>query len=398
MITEKIILDLLERKKIFFEEDFLKNEYRIIDQIKNSKILIIGGAGSIGFSAVRLLLHYNPLQLHVIDLNENKLVEVVRYVRSSLGYTKGDFKTFPLDVGSKTFEAFINNNEGYDIWLNFSAMKHVRSERDPFTLMRMLEVNFENTFKMLKLAKTSGASKFFSVSTDKACDPVNFLGASKRLMELALSSFSQEINTSSARFGNVAFSEGSLLCSALDRLKNFQPIVAPIDIKRYFITHQEAAKLSLLATFCSKTGEIFVPKVDKFDAQKDFPSIIENLLNYKGYKMHITKTEKEARLIAKNNNISNKWPCYLFNTDTSGEKSEEEFWGKKDILIKNTYKEIQIINTDNIITKEKVIHLIEELQYIKENDHGWKKIKTLIQNNLDNFNHIDKSRTLEEKM
>ena len=162
-----------------------------------------------------------------------------------MGYTKGSFRTFPLDVGSTGFEAFIKQNDSYDIWLNFSALKHVRSEIDPFTLMRMIEINFENTMKVLKLAKTNNAKKFFSVSTDKACDPVSFLGATKRLMELAISSYSHELETSAARFGNVAFSDGSLLYSVINRMESNQPLVAPLDIKRYFITHEEAARLKI---------------------------------------------------------------------------------------------------------------------------------------------------------
>ncbi|MDA9559166.1 polysaccharide biosynthesis protein [Alphaproteobacteria bacterium] len=397
MITEKTILNLLDRKNMFFEEDYNANEGLIENKIKNSKIIVIGGAGSIGSSAVKLLLNYEPLLLHIIDINENKLVELVRYVRSSIGYTKGVFETFPIDVGSKTFEAFINSNEGYDVWLNFSALKHVRSERDPFTLMRMLEVNFENTYKMLKIAKNTGAKEFFSVSTDKACDPVNFLGASKRLMEFALSCFSKELKTSSARFGNVAFSDGSLLFSALNRLENLQPLVAPVDIKRYFITHEEAAKLSLMATFCSQASEIYVPKIKKSEAQKDFPSIIEKLLRFKGYKMHITKSESEARLIAKNRN-SDSWPCYLFNTDTSGEKDEEVFLGVEDLLIENSYKEIEVINTENLINEDKLRLLLNNLNKIKENKLNGEEIKKLIKKNIKNFNHNDKPKSLEEKM
>ena len=166
MICEKVILQLLGRKKKFFYHDYKKKENIIKKTIQRNRIIVIGGAGSIGFSVVKLILKYNPLALHIIDINENKLVELVRYVRSSLGYTKGSFRTFPLDVGSTGFEAFIKQNDSYDIWLNFSALKHVRSEKDPFTLMRMIEVNFENTMKILKLAKTNNAKKFFSVSTD----------------------------------------------------------------------------------------------------------------------------------------------------------------------------------------------------------------------------------------
>ena len=216
-------------------------------------------------------------------------------------------------------------------------------------------------------------------------------------MELALSSFSHELKTSAARFGNVAFSDGSLLYSALNRLKNNQPLVAPIDIKRYFITHEEAAKLSLIAAFCSKTSEIYVPKIKKLEAQKDFPTIINNLLNHNGFKMYITKTEDEARLMAKNNKSVN-WPCYLFKTDTTGEKKEEEFLSSKDLLIHNEYKEIEVVNTRGIIEKTKVILLLKQLKELSSNNWDIVEIKKLVKENNDKFNHDNKDKSLEEKM
>ena len=351
MMQEKIVLKLLNRSKKFFSFDFSKNQSSIKKNIKNSKIIVIGGAGSIGFSVIRLLIDYSPKLIHIVDINENKLVEVIRYVRSSIGYTNVKIETFPLDVGSKNFEILVKKNKGYDVWLNFSALKHVRSERDPLILMRMIEVNFENTCKMLELAKRTKAKRFFSVSTDKACDPINFLGATKRLMELALSAYSKDMITSSARFGNIAFSDGSLLHGAIERLNHDQPLVAPVDIKRYFLTHEEASKLSLLSAFCSKTGEIFIPKIKKSIAQKDFPSILKNLLNFKGYDMFVSGTENEARMLARKKN-KKKWPCFLFSTDTSGEKEEEFFLGKIDLLKRSQYSEIEIINAKNIIKKK----------------------------------------------
>ena len=397
MIPEKTVLKLLERKKKFFSTDYQKKEKEIKRSIKNSRIVVIGGAGSIGFSVVKLLISYNPKLIHIIDINENKLVEVVRYIRSSIGYIEGKIETFSLDVGSKNFESLVKRNKGYDIWLNFSALKHVRSERDPFTLMRMIEVNFENTLKMLNLAKKTKAKKFFSVSSDKACDPVNFLGATKRLMELALSCYSKDMLTCSARFGNVAFSDGSLLYGALQRINNGQPLVAPIDIKRYFLTHEEASKLSLIATFCSKTGEIFIPKIKKSDAQKDFPKIMQNLLQHKGYKMLVSETENDARMLSNKKNKKG-WPCFLFTTDTAGEKSEEFFKGKKDILKKNSYAEIEIIDSNNIIKKSSIINLLNQLSKVKKKKWDEKKIKKLLEIHVKNFNHKNALKSLEEKM
>ena len=397
MICEKVILQLLGRKKKFFYHDYKKKENIIKKTIQRNRIIVIGGAGSIGFSVVKLILKYNPLALHIIDINENKLVELVRYVRSSLGYTKGSFRTFPLDVGSTGFEAFIKQNDSYDIWLNFSALKHVRSEKDPFTLMRMIEVNFENTMKILKLAKTNNAKKFFSVSTDKACDPVSFLGATKRLMELAISSYSHELETSAARFGNVAFSDGSLLYSVINRMESNQPLVAPLDIKRYFITHEEAARLSLITAICAKSGEIYVPKLSKSIAQSNFPSIIKNFLKFKGYKMLIAKTENQARALSKKAN-KKSWPCLLFASDTAGEKEEEFFISKEDQLKKSTFKEIKIINTKKIVKKSVLLKLIKDISSIKQKKISEKKIKKIIEGSLKNFKHKYSSKSLEDKM
>tara|TARA_X000000950_G_scaffold137966_1_gene171227 strand:- start:7532 stop:8725 length:1194 start_codon:yes stop_codon:yes gene_type:complete len=397
MIQEKIALKFLNRTKKFFSHDYKRNELKIKNRIKNSRIVVIGGAGSIGFSVVKLLLNYNPKLIHIVDINENKLVEVIRYIRSSIGYIDGKIETFPLDVGSKNFEILVNKNKGYDIWLNFSAMKHVRSERDPLILMRMIEVNFENTLKMLKLAKKTKAKRFFSVSTDKACDPINFLGATKRLMEFALSLYSKDMITSSARFGNVAFSDGSLLYGALQRLNNNQPLVAPVDIKRYFLTHEEASRLSLIAACCTKTGEILVPQINKSVAQRDFPSILKNLLHSKGYEMFLSKTEHEARILAKKTK-KKKWPCFIFSSDTTGEKKEEFFIGKEDILKKSNYSEIEIINTNNIIKKDIIKNLLNQLKEIKNKQWDQKKIKKLMLNQIKNFTHKDLSKSLEEKM
>lgn len=397
MIKEKTILKLLNRNKKLFFLDFKQNEAHIEKSIKNSKIIVVGGAGSIGFCVIKLLISYKPKLIHIVDINENKLVEVIRYIRSSIGYIEGKLETFPLDVGSKNFEILVKKNKGYDIWLNFSALKHVRSEREPLTLMRMVEVNFENTYKMLELAKKTSAKRFFSVSTDKACDPVNFLGATKRLMEFALSVYSTKMVTSSARFGNIAFSDGSLLDSALQRLNNNQPLVAPIDIKRYFLTHEEAARLSLLAAFCTKTGEILIPKISKNITQKDFPSILKNLLNIKGYEMFICKTENEARVLSKKK-YKKKWPCFLFSTDTSGEKEEEFFFSKEDILKKGLYYEIEIINIKNIIKKTSIRNLLYQLSEMKKKTWDEKKIKKLVQKYVMNFIHKKALKSLEEKM
>ena len=221
---------------------------------------MIGGAGSIGQAVTKEIFKRNPRKLHIVDISENNMVELVRDIRSSDGYINGEFKTFALDAGSYAYDAFIKADGEYDYVLNLSALKHVRSEKDPYTLMRMVEVNILNTIKTIQQAKDKGIKKYFCVSTDKAANPVNMMGASKRIMEHFLMRESKDIDISTARFANVAFSDGSLLHSFNQRIQKKQPIVAPNDIKRYFVTPQESGELCLMSCLLGDTKDIFFPK------------------------------------------------------------------------------------------------------------------------------------------
>ena len=229
-MNNDIILKILGRDKELFLQDY-KHSQVFKNIISNSKIIVLGGAGSIGSSVVLELLKYNPFLLHIVDIDENNLVELVRNIRSSKVYNQSKFETFAIDISSSIFEKLVIDN-GYDIWMNFSALKHVRSEKDVYTLMRLIEVNVINTFATINLAKISGAKKYFSVSTDKAANPNNYMGASKRIMELVIGC-SSNIDVTSARFGNVAFSNGSLLHGMTNRFNLKQPFVAPKDIKDF---------------------------------------------------------------------------------------------------------------------------------------------------------------------
>ena len=234
------ILKLINREQPLFVSDISKNSNFLQDEISLSRFLVIGGAGSIGQAVVKELFKRNPKALHVVDISENNLVELVRDLRSSLGYIEGDFKTFAIDCGSLEYESYFNSELPFDYIFNLSALKHVRSEKDKYTLMRMIDVNILNTIKTIKLAANKGVKKYFCVSTDKAANPVNMMGASKRIMEMFLMRFSKEVNISTARFANVAFSDGSLLHGFNSRINKGQPIVAPTDVKRYFVTPQES--------------------------------------------------------------------------------------------------------------------------------------------------------------
>ena len=240
------MLELIGRKNRLLSVDVNNNEKDLYATVQRSSFLVIGAAGSIGQAVTKEIFKRNPKKLHAVDISENNLVELVRDIRSSLGYINGDFRTFALDIGSWQYDAFIDSDGQYDYVLNLSALKHVRSEKDPYTLMRMIEVNILNTLKTIEQSKQKGVKKYFCVSTDKAANPVNMMGGSKRIMEMFLMRESQYIDISTARFANVAFSDGSLLHGFNQRLEKKQPIVAPSDVKRYFVVPQESGELCLL--------------------------------------------------------------------------------------------------------------------------------------------------------
>jgi FlaA1/EpsC-like NDP-sugar epimerase len=398
-MKDSLVLNILGRKNSFIEKDYNYNLKNIKKIVKASRIIILGGSGSIGSAVVELLCKYDPLLLHVVDINENGLVELVRNIRSTIGYTSGEFKTFVMDIGHDDFKHFINKNKGYDIWMNFSALKHVRSEKDPYTLMRLIDVNIINTYKTLKLASKTNVKKYFSVSTDKAANPINLMGASKRIMEMILGEFSSEINTSSARFGNVAFSNGSLLHGMLNRFNNKQPFVAPKDIKRYFLTSTEAAKLSVLSTFMANNGELYIPKIELKKIEQSFPKIAENFLKHNGYEMYICSSEDEARNKIEKLIKEKKWPCYLFNTDTDGEKLEEIFIGKDEKIINKELNALQIIDIKNLTTLTKIEEFINSINNLR-NSNLWsvKKASVLIKILIKDFKHYHTGKSLDSKM
>ncbi|MFN6015266.1 MAG: polysaccharide biosynthesis protein, partial [Flavobacteriales bacterium] len=261
-MTSNEILQIIGRESELFVEDVQHVESDLRSIISHSSFLVLGGAGSIGQAVTKEIFKRNPQKLHVVDISENNLVELVRDLRSSLGYIDGDFQTFALDIGSVEYDAMIKADGHFDYVLNLSALKHVRSEKDPYTLMRMIDVNIRNTVKTILQSKEKGAKKYFCVSTDKAANPVNMMGASKRIMELFLWKLSSKIPISTARFANVAFSDGSLLHGFNQRLEKMQPIVAPNDVDRYFVTPQESGELCLLSCIFGNSGDTFFPKVN----------------------------------------------------------------------------------------------------------------------------------------
>jgi FlaA1/EpsC-like NDP-sugar epimerase len=274
------------------------------------------------------------------------MVELVRDVRSSFGYIDGDFQTFALDIGSDEYDAFWLADGDYDYVLNLSALKHVRSEKDAFTLMRMINTNITNTDKTLQQSIDKGVKKYFCVSTDKAANPVNMMGASKRIMEMFVHRRSTEINVSMARFANVAFSDGSLLHGFNKRIEKKQPIVAPNDIRRYFVIPEESGELCLMSCIFGENRDIFFPKLSADLNLITFSEIAERYLKEKGLEPIICNTEDEARKLAKKNSDIKTWPCLFTSSDTTGEKDFEEFFTENETLDMDKFQNLGVIKND----------------------------------------------------
>ena len=346
------ILELIGRTKELFLEDIQTYEKELSKIVSNSTFLVIGGAGSIGQAVTKEIFKRNPKKLHVVDISENNMVELVRDIRSSFGYINGDFQTFALDIGSSEYDAFIKADGKYDYVLNLSALKHVRSEKDPFTLMRMIETNIFNTDKTLQQSIENGTKKYFCVSTDKAANPVNMMGASKRIMEMFVNRRSKQIDVSMARFANVAFSDGSLLHGFNQRIQKNQPLVAPNDIKRYFVTPQESGELCLMSCIFGENRDIFFPKLSVNLHLITFADIAVKYLQNLGYEPYLCKDEDEARELAKTLPASGKWPCLFTSSDTTGEKDFEEFFTDKEVLDMTKFENLGVIKNEAIFDEK----------------------------------------------
>ena len=393
------ILKLIGRTAPLFEEDITSKSKQIEDRVSSSSFLVLGGAGSIGQAVVKEIFKRNPIKLHVVDISENNLAELVRDIRSSFGYIKGDFQTFALDIGSSTYDSFIDNDGEFDYVLNLSALKHVRSEKDPFTLMRMIEVNILNTIKTINQAIQKGSKKYFCVSTDKAANPVNMMGASKRIMEKFILKESQKIDISTARFANVAFSDGSLLHSFKQRIDKRQPIVAPTDVKRYFVTPEESGQLCLMSCLFGETRDIFFPKLSEELDLITFSSIAKKFLNHQGYEVHYCNSEKEAREAVSESIAHKKWPCFFTVSDTTGEKSFEEFYMPNEHLNLNTFEKLGIVKSKTAYDEDKLNHFLSTIETLQTNN-SWTKeeIVLLFFEMLPELEYEDKGKYLDSKM
>ena len=393
------ILKLIGRSQELFEKDINTYEARLTEIVSQSRFLVIGGAGSIGQATVKEIFKRNPIKLHVVDISENNMVELVRDIRSSFGYIDGDFQTFALDIGSIEYDAFWEADGAYDYVLNLSALKHVRSEKDPYTLMRMIDVNIFNTDKTLAQAARKGVKKYFCVSTDKAANPVNMMGASKRIMEMFLMRRSEDIVISTARFANVAFSDGSLLHGFNKRIEKRQPIVAPNDIKRYFVIPKESGELCLMSCIFGENRDIFFPKLNENLHLVTFADIAIQYLQEKGYEPYYCGNEGEARNLMDTLPQQGKWPCLFTVSDTTGEKDFEEFFTDKETLDMERFENLGIIKNELNVEAVKLNDFEEAISTMKGN-RKWTKqeIVDLFFYMLPDFGHKETGRYLDAKM
>ncbi|MBB4806589.1 FlaA1/EpsC-like NDP-sugar epimerase [Chryseobacterium defluvii] len=393
------ILNLIGRNQELFLTDISGKEKELREIIRDSSFLVIGGAGSIGQAVTKEIFKRNPKKLHVVDISENNLVELVRDIRSSLGYIDGDFRTFALDIGSDLYDTFIKMDGKYDYVLNLSALKHVRSEKDPFTLMRMIDVNIFNTEKTAQQCIENGAKKYFCVSTDKAANPVNMMGASKRIMEMFLMRKSKEIKISMARFANVAFSDGSLLHGFNQRIQKLQPIVAPNDIKRYFVIPKESGELCLMSAIFGENRDVFFPKLSENLHLITFAEIAERYLEQLNLEPYLCETEEEARGKVYELAKQKKWPCLFTKSDTTGEKDFEEFYTDNETLDMSTFKNLGIIKNELSVEEEKLNMFTQKINGMRASGN-WDKheIVDLFNEMIPNFNHKETGKYLDSKM
>jgi len=392
--------DYVERSKSFFLSDIENRSSDLNYIINNSSFLVLGGAGSIGQALVKEIFKRRPNKLHVVDISENNLVELVRDIRSSLGYLCKDFKTYALNIDSLEYDRFIQSDGEYDYVMNLSALKHVRSEKDPFTLFRMIQTNIFNTEKTIDQSIHNNTKKYFCVSTDKASNPVNLMGASKRVMELVAMKKSSEISISSSRFANVLFSDGSLVHSFIKRVEKRQPLVAPLDIKRYFITPEESGQLCLLSTIFGENKDVFFPKLDEKKHLNTFEELAIRFLKIHGYDPLKCKTEEEARDIASKNTNTKIWPCFFSLSETTGEKPIEEFFSNTDKL------EFDLFKSVGIIKGEIDTELINKVESFKKRIEVFKREKNwsrdllieIFKETVEELQHIEKGKFLDDKM
>ena len=388
------------RRSSMFVPDIAANSDRLRQEVEGKSLLVIGGAGSIGSSYIKAILPFKPSKLVVIDLNENGLAELTRDLRSTYGlYIPGEYRTYTLNFADPIFERMFRKEQGFDIVANFSAHKHVRSEKDEYSVQALIENNVIKAKKLLDLLSEFPPRHFFCVSTDKAANPVNIMGASKRIMEDMIMAYSSKFKVTTARFANVAFSNGSLFAGFIDRIMKKQPLAAPNDVKRYFVSPEESGQICMLACILGNNGEIFFPKLGE-EKMITFSSICDRFLRTLGYEKKECATDEEARRYAAEMPDDSKiYPVVYFESDTTGEKGYEEFYVPGERLNLERFSSLGVIEDVSKRPLSELDSFFDELESLFALPDCHKSdIVTALKRFLPNFEHVEKGKNLDQKM
>lgn len=397
----KFISDsITKRPKSLFAADIENNKEKLRQEIEGKSVCVIGGAGTIGSSFIRAVLPFKPSKLVVIDLNENGLAELTRDLRSTYGmYVPEEYRAYTLNFADPIFARIFREERGFDIVANFSAHKHVRSEKDKYSVQALIENNDIKAKKLMNLLCEYPPKHFFCVSTDKAANPVNIMGASKRIMEDMVMAYTSKFKVTTARFANVAFSNGSLPDGWLNRVKKKQPLAAPSDVMRYFVSLDESGEICMLACILGKSGEIFFPKLGE-DQMKTFSDICDDYVKSIGCEKMECANDEEAKKIASEMSFDTKqYPVVYFKSDTTGEKAYEEFYVPGEKLDMNRFHGIGIIEESEHCPMEEVESFFREMEEIFANPFFTKEeVVIAIKRFIPNFEHEEKGKNLDQKM
>lgn len=391
---------VIEREQSMFLNDIENNKERLSEEIKGKKVLVIGGAGSIGSQYIKALLPFEPSQLVVVDLSENGLAELTRDIRSTDGlYVPEDYRAYTLNFADPIFERIFRENEGFDIVANFSAHKHVRSEKDKYSVQALIENNDIKAKKLLDLLAEMPPKHFFCVSTDKAANPANIMGASKKVMEDMIMSYADKFSITTARFANVAFSNGSLPAGWIDRIMKKQPLAAPSDVRRYFVAPEESGQICMLACMLGRSGEVFFPKLGE-EQMKTFSSICDDFIKFMGCEKKEFATDVEAKKFAKEMPLDSKvCPVVYSKSDTTGEKGYEEFFVQGEKVNMDRFISLGIVEESPRRSSKEVEALFVKLEDIFNQDSFEKEdVVKALQEFLPNFEHEEKGKSLDQKM
>lgn len=399
-LDDFIAKHVTNRETSMFLADIENNKEALNEKIAGKSVLVVGGAGSIGSSFIKAILPFKPASLVVVDTNENALAELTRDLRSTKGmYVPNDYVPYPMDFCSPVFEKMFRKRGGFDIVGNFSAHKHVRSEKDIYSVEALLQNNVIHAKMLLDLLAEYPPEEYFCVSTDKAANPVNIMGASKRIMEDVIFTYSDKFPVKTARFANVAFSNGSLPAGFIARLQKLQPLSAPSDVRRYFVSPEESGQICMLACMLGKNREIFFPRLEK-EQMMTFDKIATALLHEHGYEVLECDSDEEAIDKATDlKNGSRKYPVHFSGSNTSGEKSYEEFYTDEENVDFDRLRALGVVTDKEIPDKDKVNVLFDELTKAFETEETTKEeIIAIMKGYLPNFEHIETGKSLDSKM